>query len=210
MQILQVAGTLVIMLLLVACSRSQESTAMADAQPGIPLTLATERARTIQGLHYDLSFAIPAAATEPIPGRAAIHFDLKEISTPLVLDFTPGADSITSVSINRQPSKYRLVRDHIIIPKEELTLGENTVEVAFRAGDASLNRNPDFMYTLFVPARAHLAFPCFDQPDLKARYTVDLTVPAAWQAISNGEELRRESSGLQKRILYAETKPIPT
>src|SRR6266403_6363003 len=81
MQVLRVAGTLVIMLLLVACSRSQESTAMADAQPGIPLTLATERARTIQGLHYDLSFAMPAAATEPIPGRAAIHFDLKEIST---------------------------------------------------------------------------------------------------------------------------------
>jgi len=183
---------------------------MADAQPGIPLTLATERARTIQGLHYDLSFAIPAAATEPIPGRAAIHFDLKEISTPLVLDFTPGADSITSVSINRQPSKYRLVRDHIIIPKEELTLGENTVEVAFRAGDASLNRNPDFMYTLFVPARAHLAFPCFDQPDLKARFALELTIPSGWQAVANGAQTFHEASGDRVRVRYAETQPIST
>ncbi|HYR86718.1 MAG TPA: M1 family aminopeptidase [Terriglobia bacterium] len=183
---------------------------MADAQPGIPLTLASDRARTIHGLHYDLSFAIPAAASEPISGRAAIHFDLKEISAPLVLDFTPGADSITSVSINRQPSEYRLVRDHIIIPREELTLGENTVEIAFRAGDASLNRNPDFMYTLFVPARAHLSFPCFDQPDLKARFSLELTIPSGWQAVANGAQTFHEASGDRVRVRYAETQPIST
>ena len=33
----------------------------------------------------------------------------------------------------------------------------NSVTIMFRAGDAALNRNPDFLYTLFVPARAHLA-----------------------------------------------------
>jgi aminopeptidase N len=164
----------------------------------------------MQGLRYDLSFAIPAAATEPISGRAIIHFDLKEISTPLVLDFTPGADSLTSVSINRQPSKYHLVRDHIIIPREELTLGENTVEIVFRAGDASLNRNPDFMYTLFVPARAHLAFPCFDQPDLKARFSLELTIPSDWQAVANGAQTFHEPAGDRLRVRYGETQPIST
>ena len=44
--------------------------------------------------------------------------------------------------------------------------------IEFVAGDEALNRDREFLYTLFVPARAHRAFPCFDQPDLKARYTL--------------------------------------
>jgi aminopeptidase N len=102
------------------------------------------------------------------------------------------------------------VQGHIVIPPDELATGENTIEVSFRAGDASLNRNPEFMYALFVPARAHLAFPCFDQPDLKARYTLELDVPADWQAVSNGVETSREPSADRVRIRYAETQPIPT
>jgi aminopeptidase N len=73
-----------------------------------------------------------------------------------------------------------------------------------------LNRNPDFMYTLFVPARAHLAFPCFDQPDLKARFALELNVPAGWEAVSNGAETFHEESGERVRIRYSETQPIPT
>ena len=51
------------------------------------------------------------------------------------------------------------------------------------------------MYTLFVPARAHLAFPCFDQPDLKARWTLALDIPAGWQALANGAETARAERG---------------
>ena len=31
----------------------------------------------------------------------------------------------------------------------------------------------DYLYTLLVPADANQLFPCFDQPDLKARVTLD-------------------------------------
>ena len=54
-----------------------------------------------------------------------------------------------------------------------------------------LNRNDDFLYTIFVPARAHEAFPCFDQPDLKARWTLELDVPAGWETLANGAEVAR-------------------
>jgi aminopeptidase N len=91
-----------------------------------------------------------------------------------------------------------------------LTAGENAVEISFRAGDAALNRNPDFLYSLFVPARAHLTFPCFDQPDVKARFTLALTAPAGWAAISNGAETARETAGSQLRVRFAETQPIST
>ena len=60
-----------------------------------------------------------------------------------------------------------------MLPAAALRPGANRgARSSSRAGDASLNRNPDFLYALFVPARAHLAIPVFDQPDLKARWTL--------------------------------------
>ena len=127
-----------------------------------------------------------------------------------MLDFAPGADALKTVVVGGKPSRFRVVNNHIVLPAEEIAAGENVVEIVFRAGDAALNRNPDFLYTLFVPARAHLTFPCFDQPDLKARYTLELTVPADWQAVANGAEGERETGNGRTRIRYAETQPIPT
>ena len=66
-----------------------------------------------------------------------------------------------------------------MLPNTALKLGRNTVEIAFTAGNDPLNRSADFLYALFVPARARQAIPVFDQPDLKARWTLTLTLPAA-------------------------------
>src|SRR5438093_7635590 len=192
------------------CHNNVTSPENTDPEPGVPLTLATERARSIEGLSYDLSFTLAADPAEPPFGRETIRFATKDLSRPLVLDFTPGADYLKSISVGGRPSRYRLVKDHIIIPKEEIASEDNTIEITFRAGDASLNRNPDFMYTLFVPARAHLAFPCFDQPNLKARFALELDAPSNWQAAANGAETFHETSGDRVRIRYAETQPIPT
>ena len=58
-----------------------------------------------------------------------------------------------------------------------------------------LNRNDDFMYTLFVPARASLAMPCFDQPNLKATFNVTPYLIASLEIrTSNGQREVRVSS----------------
>ena len=181
-----------------------------DPGPGIALELAAARAAAIADLRYDLALTIPADPREPIGGRAAIRFALADASQPLVLDFAPGAEHLHSMAVGGEPSQFRAVNGHIVIPAEELAAGENAIEIVFRAGDASLNRTRDFLYTLFVPARAHLASPSFDQPTLKARFTLELTVPAGWQAVANGAELARERVGESVRIRYAETEPIST
>jgi aminopeptidase N len=187
-----------------------DPTADPDPGSGIPLTLATERARTINGLRYQLSFTIPSTVSEPIEGHAIVRFARTESAQPLVLDFSPGADFIRSVRVNSRQSTYRTVNGHIVIPRQELTNGENTVEIAFTAGDPSLNRNPEFLYALFVPARARLAFPCFDQPDMKAKFTLALNIPAEWEAVANGAEISRKTADGRLSISYAETQPIPT
>jgi aminopeptidase N len=63
-----------------------------------------------------------------------------------------------------------------------------------------------YLYSLFVPADASSAFPCFDQPDLKARFSLALQMPAKWRAVSNAPALE-EAAG---RARFAETEPIPT
>src|SRR6516164_5058655 len=182
----------------------------AGPEPGVPLSLATQRAQSIGSLSYDLFFTIPAAPTEPITGREIIRFSTKDVTQPVVLDFSPGADYLKSVTIAGRSSHYKVVQDHIIIPTAEIASEENAIEIHFQAGDASLNRNPDFMYTLFVPARAHNAFPCFDQPNLKARFSLELAVPLDWQSVANAAELSRENTGNHALIKYGETQPIPT
>ena len=63
---------------------------------------------------------------------------------------------------------------------------------------------------MFVPARAHLAFPCFDQPDLKARWTLALDVPAEWQALANGAPIETVPGKGRTRVRFAETQPLST
>ncbi len=192
------------------CNPPDAPVTIPDPGPGIPLALATARAQSIRDLRYTLAFEIPASASEPIAGRMTARFTLREVDGPLVLDFAPGADAIASVSVDGRPSRFRAVNHHIVIPAADVRPGENRVDIVFRAGDDALNRSPEFLYTLFVPARAHLTFPCFDQPDLKARYDLTLTMPVDWTAVANGAETSRERSGDRLTLRYAETQPIST
>ncbi len=184
--------------------------------PGVALELAEQRAATISDVHYDLAFTIPESADAPIPGHATITFTLTDASSPVVLDFSPGTNPNPQNPQNptpqnpQNPQNLENLNGHLVVPVSELRVGANTVSLDFVAGNASLNRNPDFLYALFVPARAHLAFPCFDQPDLKARFTLSLTIPDAWTAVSNGPEASRASAAGETTIHYAETEPIPT
>ena len=43
----------------------------------------------------------------------------------------------------------------------------------------------EYIYTNFEPYEAHRLFPCFDQPDIKARYEFSVTAPAGWAVFSN-------------------------
>ncbi|MEY3691339.1 MAG: hypothetical protein RJB57_994, partial [Actinomycetota bacterium] len=55
------------------------------------------------------------------------------------------------------------------------------------------------------------AFPCFDEPDMKAVFAVDLTVEPHLLAISNGPETRREpAAGGRVRVWFKETMPMST
>lgn len=177
---------------------------------GVPLDVATRRAAIISNLQYDLALSIPDAIASPLTGETTIRFELKDASAPLVLDFETGRENVKSIDANGKPAPVNYVNGHLVVPAAALTAGANTIHIAFNAGDASLNRSSDWMYTLFVPARARLAFPVFDQPDLKGRWTLSLEHPAKWQSAANGEELSRTVKGDRVTVKFKQTQPLPT
>jgi aminopeptidase N len=182
-----------------------------DPDLGIGEALARERAARVSNLRYDVAFTIPAVRSQPVAGRALIRFSLASAAEPVVLDYLPDrAGILRSVEANGVKTPIRQVNGHIIVPKDALRPGENSLSLDFNAGDASLNRSDDFLYTIFVPARAHLAFPCFDQPDLKARWSLGLDVPDGWQVLGNGAELERSSRDGRTRVRFTGTQPIST
>ncbi len=176
---------------------------------GIPEPLAAERAASIRGLRYELSFRIPESKAEPLRGTEVIRFELRA-PRQVTLDFEQKRERILSVRAGEKPVAFDFADGHILIPAAATKAGENTIRVEFLAGDESLNRNDEFLYTLFVPARAHYAFPCFDQPGLKARFSLTLDVPAAWKVAANGAEIGRETANGRAVARFAETQPLPT
>lgn len=181
-----------------------------DPELGVSESLARDRAARLTNVRYDLAFTVPATRAEPVSGRALIRFGLAAPGE-LILDYQPDkAGILRSVEANGRDVKVRQVNGHIIVPGDALQAGDNSLALDFNAGDIPLNRNDEFLYTIFVPARAHQAFPCFDQPDLKARWSLALDIPDAWQAVGNGAELSRESGGGRTRIRFAGTPPIST
>ena len=186
--------------------------AQTDAEPpgrGVSEALARERAAAIRALRYELTFTIPADLNEPVQGRALVRFTLAAPHR-IILDFAQPPDRLRTVRAAGREVAFVFDEGHLIIPAGATQAGDNEIAIEFLAGDDPLNRNDEFLYTLFVPARAQRAFPCFDQPDLKGRYTLSVDVPEGWQAIANGAVVSSESGGGRTRVRFAETPPLPT
>lgn len=177
---------------------------------GVPKTLADDRAARITDLRYQLHLSVPSERREPVTGRLAASFALSDRSKPLAFDFVQAPDHLHRVTANGRDVDATVDHGHIVIPSRNLNKGANSIEFEFVAGDESLNRNDDFMYTLFVPARASLALPCFDQPNLKGRWTTSAEIPGEWTAVANGAETGRKTTGNRTEIGFAETAPLPT
>ncbi|HTI36614.1 MAG TPA: M1 family aminopeptidase [Vicinamibacterales bacterium] len=180
-------------------------------EPGVSETLAVARAHRISDVHYTVALRIPSSREERVSGTETISFALTDANTPVILDFAPDkAGRLEGIRIGGNALTAEQVNGHIAIPATAIHTGVNQVELTFEAGDTPLNRSSDFLYTIFVPARAHEAFPCFDQPDLKARWTLSLDVPDDWQVLANGAESARSSAGGRTVVHFDETQPIPT
>lgn len=158
---------------------------------GVSEQLAHFRKKQISNLRYTLYFEIPNQKEERIKAYSIVNLHLSDISQPLLFDFKEKTSNIKTVEVNGKKLSIVHENGHIVIPVSALVSGKNLVSFSFIAGNLSLNRNDDFLYTLLVPDRASTLFPCFDQPDLKATYKLNLSVPKEWSVLAGADVVER-------------------
>lgn len=202
----KITSILSIAILLLACTGRENNAAFYDA--GVSEQLAEHRKQNISDLRYELSFSIPQERSEAVTGSACISFAVDE-PQEVVLDFCE-LHSLHSVEVNGMLVECELRNEHIILPADCIVQGSNSVSLSFVAGNRALNRNDEFMYTLFVPDRARTAFPCFDQPSLKATFKLSLEIPEQWVAVSNTTIESERVEGGRRHVTFNDTEPLST
>jgi aminopeptidase N len=180
----------------------------AEIEKGVSIALNNIRKKSIDSIHYAIELDIPATKKERIRGKEKILFRLNSLDYPLVLDFNVDSAAVIAVRKSGQVIPYVFQNEHIVIEPEFLQKGKNELEIDFIAGDQSLNRSEEYLYTLFVPDRASTCFPLFDQPNLKATYALSLKTPADWEAVSNGLLIQKVIEGSKTIYQFEKTKPI--
>lgn len=196
---------------------------------GVSKELADQRKANISNVIYDLTFNIPANLKDKVTGKNIITFDLAE-KKDVILDFQGDFNGNVTVITKKGKKEKRksfvatYQNEHIIIPMKQVEPGTNKVELSFTAQDQALNRHQDYMYTLFVPDHARSAYPCFDQPDIRARYLTVINAPKGWKTLTsdcccplptylysfvagNFQEKTGTRDGRVMRALYRETDP---
>ncbi len=177
-------------------------------EEGVSLELAKMRKENIKDVRYKLHFNLPQEIDSLVTGSVDISF-LSSKKIPVIIDFFAPKENILSVTFNGEEVDYDIMNQHIIIPNSYCKIGENIAKVDFISPNRSLNRREEFMYTLLVPDRARTLFPLFEQPDIKAKYTLSLTLPKSWSGIANsGEVSKKSGTNGYKTISFKESEPI--
>jgi aminopeptidase N len=167
------------------------------------LTQAEAAARAARVSQVDYAHAIDLTGNERFSVTSTISFDLKDTSEALTIDLDKAA--IATMSVNGKPLAPHYNNWFITIAASDLAPGRNTVAVsytrAYNSNGEGLHRNVDaadgkvYLFSQLAPANAHQVFALFDQPDLKARYSLSVVAPADWQVISAARENHIEELG---------------
>lgn len=197
-------------LLAVAILLAFPSAAMAiSTGPGVSHDLAVARATRLSNIRYRLSFSLKEHDSA-VAGTEMLTFESRTAGN-LPIDYRDGV--LQSATLNGHPIPKKLENGHLNLPA---IVGQNTLTLAFISNAAPAGKaitryedkddGKEYFYTLFVPMDASMAFPCFDQPDLKAKFTLYLAHPEGWSVIGNTAPVRVDDRHAQ----FAETRPIST
>ncbi|APT87942.1 aminopeptidase N [Corynebacterium flavescens] len=177
---------------------------------------AQERSLAIElsAYHVDLDLsAVRTHDTFPVHTRV----ELRTESPELFLDYL--GTSVESLLINgsvQSPhfEEGRLYLHHLPV-EEDLVIEVSGTSSYSRTGQGlhrMFDRADDtiYLYSHLEPSDARRIFPCFDQPDLKARFYVRMLAPQEWQILSNQPVATREIEGDFAWVTFHPTPPLST
>jgi len=179
--------------------------------PSLTRTEATARAATVTVTGYDIDLDVTAEG-DTFRSRTVLRFGAEPGATTFV-ELEPA--ELVSATLNGAPvdpaalAAERLTltglagRNELVV--EALMRYSNTGEGLHRFTDPADGRG--YLYAHMFLDGARRIFPCFDQPDLKAPFTLAVTAPDGWLVAANGEPAGAAGGG---RFRFAATKPLST
>ncbi|MPQ97378.1 aminopeptidase N [Modestobacter sp. I12A-02628] len=192
------------------------------AVPNLTRDEAAARAQLLAVHSYDLQLDVTDGA-----GRAGVD-TFRSTTTVQFQARTPGADTfidlvadrVLSATLNGRELDVGTYTEEHGLPLPGLAdLNELvvTADCRYSRTGEGLHRFHDpeddqvYLYSHFEPAEAKRMFACFDQPDLKAVFTVHVTAPFDWQVVSNtgGRTIEAGTAGAQL-VHFEPTKRIST
>ncbi|GAA3947148.1 aminopeptidase N [Actinoplanes auranticolor] len=179
--------------------------------PSLTRAEATARAATLTVTGYDIDLDLTAEG-DTFRSRTVLRFTAEPGATTFA-ELEPA--ELVSATLNGTPV------DPGALAGERLALtglaGENELVVealmAYSNTGEGLHRFTDpadgrvYLYAHMFLDGARRIFPCFDQPDLKAPFTLAVTAPDGWLVAANGEPAGAADGG---RFRFAPTKPLST
>lgn len=179
------------------CMNTSSTTAsLRDGTPFISQYQASERARVISNVDYQLTFFL--SGQSQFRATSIVNFELNGTAKNLTLDLNQA--NIISMLVNGAKIYPQYNGSYITLNPSLLQSGQNTIAIEFTREHSTngegLHRFVDpvdgkvYLYSHFEPAAAQQMFAVFDQPDLKASFQLNVHAPIDWQVIS----AMRESS----------------
>ncbi len=178
--------------------------------------------RTIVPSSYQVSLA-PDLQNASFTGTVSITANAVDHAQEIVLNAIEL--DIHSVEVNGQPATFSLHNElerlivHTPVPAGPLTINlsftgtlNDKLRGFYRSTFTDGNGNVQTIATTQMQSTdCRRAFPCFDEPDFKATFSIDITCDANLTAVSNGKEIRREElPNNQVRVWFAETMKMST
>ncbi|HEY1975765.1 MAG TPA: M1 family metallopeptidase [Candidatus Baltobacteraceae bacterium] len=128
--------------------------------------------------------------------------------------------NVREATIDGQPVRPALsdkLQQLTLVASRRLSAGEHSLHLDFVSHPSfpgfQVTGTPANLYyaTAFEPSQARASFPCFDEPQFRARFTLHVKAPAAATVISNMPETRvtPDSDGMSVHD-FQPTPPMPT
>ncbi len=124
-------------------------------------------------------------------------------------------ESVTQVTVNGVDQE--VLWDGARVTVRDLE-AHNTVRIqataAYSRSGEGMHRYVDpadgntYLYTQYEPADSRRVMACFEQPDMKARYTFTVSGPLGWELLSNGAAEQRTQTEHKQTVTFAQTQPI--
>lgn len=182
------------------------------------------RARQLTQIAYQLELTLDPAQEE-FAGTAAVSFDLKPGADGHGLFVELAGATIRAMQLNgaaQTPAQVSARYDGqriVLSPAELLPRGNRLIVSYTRAyvrNGNGLHRFKDvadgrlYHFNHFEAYYAHLVFPCFDQPDLKAPIELTVEAPRDWEVISSTPAAPPAERGGNRRWRFPRTPAIST